>query len=102
MTNIILHCYNPIHNHYYLDNYNFNKLYKNLDNNGYVDLCYNLKKYIIKFEKFSSYNFYNKEIVYNNKIIRTLRLPTSVDSKLGYFISNLITNNIIKLQNIQN
>ena len=32
MTNIILHCYNPIHNHYYLDNYNFNKLYKNLDN----------------------------------------------------------------------
>ena len=95
---IHLYCHNPVYNHYYLDNDNFNKLYEYLYNNEMVDIYSGLKQYIIKF---NSFEFYKKEFLFNNQVINTLRLPTSNDSKLGYFISKLINDNIIILQNIQ-
>lgn len=35
---IHLYCHNPVYNHYYLDNDNFNKLYEYLYNNEMVDI----------------------------------------------------------------
>jgi hypothetical protein len=65
--------------------------------NQLLHMIFNLKIYLSKFIHFNKNDFYHKEITYNNKSIKLLKLPNTASSNIGFWINKLIKCNIIIL-----